>query len=1175
MSRLQSALQGKHATAKEHTSEFPGAQAPAQDEDQAKTSSSLTVATVNSTAWQPFKKWLLSQEALPDLIALQEHKLTAQEDIDEASAFLVKQGYGSYWERATTGPKGQPVGGVAVLIATKLGSKPCPVQSSPGRVVACKVQTQHEAEIIFVSAYLHSGRGLKQMNLELLGDIASLQRREARYLLAAGDWQNQPKALGASGWTLRAGLTTHAPKKATCIMKKSSSIIDYMVTSNEIATRCSTPKVQLNKHLATHRAVMMQLETSHKHLEPRLLVAEKIPPIAASPIGPYNRPADWSTAAEKVNNAIEAAHQATAAYGTSTRAVRYAQRLHDQAYKTLVDTVEEELASKFDIIIVHPKQRAKPAQIKMIASKPMQPKGSIRLACGALPFRWLTEQGHRCFQHILQTLTKNPKKIDEETFLDYHDQLANDFPEEVTMDPKAYEMHQELLKLTEGVLTDKETGVIADTRPAALATMKLWEDKLHKAEDKVEAQDNMSAHTNWRQWAVEAASGGAGKAHRWTKIPAAWRPSTAKSAPAEHDAEPGAVLTDLQQKFEAIWKPTITPRPSPKSILFPSWLPTSACGDASEKFDVSSSDSIPLPNCVTQGGLQSATAPDDSKWSQQPWTVVRRGKRGRKPSQKQSDANRVHDEPYTCAHRPVKRLEVQQAAPAGGKTGPPDCGSLPPAGGKMGPPDFAKESSTHKLQQISAADVAEASRSFRTSTAQTFDGLHVRHWAAIEEEGQDLIAKLMCLSLALGTLPAQLCAVVAAAIPKATIGFRTIGLFPAYYRTMVRTLSPQFRQWEHNRQRTFFSFAAGKSAVLTVWAQAAHQELTSTIGKPSSATVLWDLSDFYEGISRPKLLDREIGQSFPLAPAFLSMAAYAGERIIQLNGLAVSVGYPTRGVVAGCGIATYHVQAYHGPPMQAFIDARPHLALNIHIDDICLTATALSDDLVVEQVIDGAAAMLTTIEQDLECSVSVKKADLIATSDQLRKRVGKALEQYGHNWDSPVAVNLCIDVTGGIKQWRVVDSRMCTRLKKQSNRKTRIQRLARVNRPGATKVFQQGVLPAIEYGTQVWGYSSSDLRDLQSFFLAAVAPQGKGKSRTLSLLLWDNVSWRPATAPISAYAKILWQSLTAPGIAAVPVATLVSWYRRQLADHSLAIGERFMAPYSAMIFLCKGSDGLC
>ena len=166
--------------------------------------------------------------------------------------------------------------------------------------------------------------------------------------------------------------------------------------------------------------------------------------------------------------------------------------------------------------------------------------------------------------------------------------------------------------------------------------------------------------------------------------------------------------------------------------------------------------------------------------------------------------------------------------------------------------------------------------------------MHVKHWSAIEKTGQELVAKLMCLSLALGTLPRPIRSVAAAAIPKATAGHRTICLFPAYYRVMVRSLKDQFSEWEWAHQRKFFSFAAGRSAVLTVWSQTAHHELTSAIGKPASATILWDLSDFYEGISRTKLLCREVKQDFPLAPAHLSLAAYAGERIIQLNGMVIS-----------------------------------------------------------------------------------------------------------------------------------------------------------------------------------------------------------------------------------------------------------------------------------------------
>ena len=323
--------------------------------------SSITVATVNSTSWIPFKKWWLSQEVLPHITALQEHKLRAQEDIDEASSFLVKQGFASYWETATVGPKGQAVGGAAVIVSAKLGSKPCSIPTPPGRLAACKVQLRQESEIVVVSAYLHSGKGLKQPNLELLGNIAALQRQENRYLIAAGDWQNNASAISRSGWTTRAGLTTHSPTKATCIMKKSSSTIDFMITSNELNNRCSTPQVQLNKHIATHRPVLMSLAISDDHKEPRLVESQRLPALPRSPTGPYNKPAKWDRAATAVHKAIEAAYVAAAT--SSKNAVRQAQRLHDKAFVMMVNSAEAELASKCDTPITSPGRRARAARI--------------------------------------------------------------------------------------------------------------------------------------------------------------------------------------------------------------------------------------------------------------------------------------------------------------------------------------------------------------------------------------------------------------------------------------------------------------------------------------------------------------------------------------------------------------------------------------------------------------------------------------------------------------------------------------------------------------------------------------------------------------------------------------------------------------------------------------------
>ena len=102
-----------------------------QDIGDEQASSSMSALAVNATTWISFKKWLLPQQFLPDLIALQEHKLQTDNDIEEASAFMLKQGFASYLAKADLGPKGQPVAGVAVMVARKFGSKPVLLTDAP------------------------------------------------------------------------------------------------------------------------------------------------------------------------------------------------------------------------------------------------------------------------------------------------------------------------------------------------------------------------------------------------------------------------------------------------------------------------------------------------------------------------------------------------------------------------------------------------------------------------------------------------------------------------------------------------------------------------------------------------------------------------------------------------------------------------------------------------------------------------------------------------------------------------------------------------------------------------------------------------------------------------------------------------------------------------------------
>ena len=141
------------------------------------------------------------------------------------------------------------------------------------------------------------------------------------------------------------------------------------------------------------------------------------------------------------------------------------------------------------------RKRAKQAHIEWVPSKPLQPKGSLIVEVGALPFIWLTEQGHRLYQHLLQTISTRPKVIDGESFEQFHDNVTDqEVPDYIQSDCKAKDLYQDMIMLTEAILTDKAAGILTDTRPNALASMRHWEDRLHKCAADAEARDRMTAH---------------------------------------------------------------------------------------------------------------------------------------------------------------------------------------------------------------------------------------------------------------------------------------------------------------------------------------------------------------------------------------------------------------------------------------------------------------------------------------------------------------------------------------------------------------------------------------------------------------------------------------------------------------------------------------------------------
>ena len=182
-----------------------------------------------------------------------------------------------------------------------------------------KIQIKPDTEFILASTYLHSGKGLKQANLEILGAIAALQQKHQRHVVAAGDWQNKPMAIKSTDLLYRGKLSIKAPDRATCIMKKSSSIIDYFMVSNNMVGRMGQVQVCPSSYIATHRPVSMSMACSASHVENKVRMPTKIPAQPISNNGPINKPADWTAAEEALDRAIIAAHRAVKQEWASTR----------------------------------------------------------------------------------------------------------------------------------------------------------------------------------------------------------------------------------------------------------------------------------------------------------------------------------------------------------------------------------------------------------------------------------------------------------------------------------------------------------------------------------------------------------------------------------------------------------------------------------------------------------------------------------------------------------------------------------------------------------------------------------------------------------------------------------------------------------------------------------------
>ncbi len=432
--------------------------------------------------------------------------------------------------------------------------------------------------------------------------------------------------------------------------------------------------------------------------------------------------------------------------------------------------------------------------------------------------------------------------------------------------------------------------------------------------------------------------------------------------------------------------------------------------------------------------------------------------------------------------------------------------------------------SCDELSALGADDIRAASLSFPRSTASAYEGFHVRHLALLCDDGLRVVATILRAVEVLGAWPRQVALITMPLLPKASGGYRAIGVLTALYRVWAKCRRPHADEWERRHSRGYFSAAAGNGPADTVWRQAARQEARVGTGEVAAA-VIDDMEAFYELLSRDRLYSEADATGFPLAILRAALAAYAGPRMLTCAGRTARELYPVDGIVAGCSMATTLVKIYYLRPMDLFVASLPpSLHTDVHIDDVVISGEASAEAL-VDDISEARSRLLRMISEVLGGRVAQDKSSVIASSKAVARRIMDRIGLEGEVRAS--MVNLGVDFTAGAPRRRVMRaSKRAIRWTKGLARRGRLVALRAAVGAKACRIFTGGVAPAVAYDAVVWGLDNAEVIRLRRLGAATLAPKARGRSLTaVHLINGTPTACTEQAAPIQ-LSRMIWKAAT-------------------------------------------------
>jgi len=421
------------------------------------------------------------------------------------------------------------------------------------------------------------------------------------------------------------------------------------------------------------------------------------------------------------------------------------------------------------------------------------------------------------------------------------------------------------------------------------------------------------------------------------------------------------------------------------------------------------------------------------------------------------------------------------------------------------------------------------SKSFKINTTH-IDGWHPRQFGDLSDGAISALIELFHACESTGLWPYVQQSLHVLMLPKTDGDRRPILQFRSAFRLWSRIRSSIVKTW-------FRAQGLAVSQMNNLSGQHVGDEVSRCVVRSGLANCngqkviecLWDVSKAFDRVLHPKLVELAAVQNYHLKILRLSILSYTFERRIVVDSIVGEPLIPVRGIGPGSAFAVHELAVVMHPAVVA-VRAWPSVILNIHVDDVSLNSTADSIFEARTPLLQAGACVVDIVEKAAGLTFSSEKAQLISNDDELARSTAVLMGIRHGSVESSVR-RIGYDYSLKDRGVHLRPSRGFVARQRVRNhfiRFFRLKKLATIDKK-PVKLFTAGALPAVLFGAEVWGVSTSFKKKLRVQALQTIGLGVRGTNTAVPWALlrsaddpWLKASW----LPFERYHREIWMSDT-------------------------------------------------